>query len=161
MYTDNVSSYFVSYQSTYTALSKREEEDIEEAIAISLRDSEPQVNQEYSGAPPAKVIHIHLPPGPLDFCLTESNGMCVAGTMGAAASTTATSAQRSDVQYGDIILSMNDIDLGGLDGGVSAWNTVLASAANRKRTLLVTRLPNVNHRPTFPFCQGKHDISYL
>lgn len=127
-------------------------------------------------------IHsIRLPHGPLDFSLTEYNGMCVAEAKEGATSTSATSTRRSDIQRGDIIMSMNEIDFGGL-GGVSVWNQLLESAEDHERILLVSRrvVQEVNHSRfrmgmgmgmdlrshdddvlSLPFCQGKHDISAL
>ena len=128
------------------------------------------------------LININLPRGNVDFSLTESsNGLCVAGQLPAAASA-ATSAS-TEIRLGDVIISMNDFDFQGI-GNLSVWNEKLESAKNSDRVLLVSRrvVPGVNHGRvglgmdsdtddddedvdddvlSLPFCQGKHDISFL
>ena len=107
--------------------------------------------------------------------------MCVAGQLPAAASA-ATSAS-TEIRLGDVIISMNDFYFQGI-GNLSVWNEKLQSAKNSDRVLLVSRrvVPGVNHGRvglgmdsdtddddedvdddvlSLPFCQGKHDISYL
>ena len=125
------------------------------------------------------LININLPRGNVNFSLTESsNGLCVAGQLPAAASTSAS----TEIRLGDVIISMNDFDFQGR-GNLSVWNEKLQSAKNSVRVLLVSRrvVPVVDRGRvglgmdtdddddedvdddvlSLPFCQGKHDISYL
>ena len=124
------------------------------------------------------LININLPRGKVDFSLTESSdGLCVAGQLPAAASTSAS----TEIRLGDVIISMNDFYFQGR-GNLSVWNEKLQSAKNSDRVLLVSRrvVPVVDHGRvgsgmdtdtddedvdddmlSLPFCQGKHDISYL
>ena len=155
---------------------EEESDEMREAIARSLRETHGNQGDAYM---PTKLISIRLPCGNLDFCLTESNGMCVAGQLPAAASTSATSAH-SAIELGDVIFSMNGIDFEGI-GGLSVWNELLQSAKNAERVLLVSRrvVQDVDHGRvgsgmdtddddtadtdvlSLPFCQGKTSLTYL